>query len=233
MGRQSFTPKQMIAKPLEADVLAGRVFSSGFVADQTHTGRKYRMLNIICGPKRECLAIVPLRRLQSKNVIDVLIEHGPPAHIRSDTGPELVDESVREWLPRLGVTTRYIEPVSPWKNGSIDCFNGRVRDELLDGEIFPSLDEVRIATRGGRERYNRAHPHSRLGYRAPLRRRRLRQRSHSAALCSATRPGWRHTRRAANHANGPIIAGGSDRQEINRQKSKKTRPGGRYGLHGI
>ncbi len=91
---------------------------------------------------------MPLRRFRSNDVIDVLadlfIEHGPPKHIRSDNGPEFVVKAVREWLGRLGATTFYIEPGSPWENGYIESFHARLRDELLDGEIFYSLEEVRI-----------------------------------------------------------------------------------------
>jgi transposase InsO family protein len=133
----------------------GHVWSYDFVEDQTHNGRKYRMLNIIDEFSRECLAMVPLRRFRSDDVIDVLadlfIEHGPPEHIRSDKGPEFVASAVREWLGRLGVTTLYIEPGSPWENGYIESFNARLRHELLNGEIFYSLGEVRIVTGWWRE----------------------------------------------------------------------------------
>ncbi|WP_130753987.1 IS3 family transposase [Sphingobium xenophagum] len=149
----------------------GHVWAYDFVEDQTHNGRKYRMLNIIDEFSRECLAMVPLRRFRSNDVIDVLadlfIEHGPPEHIRSDNGPEFVATAVREWLGRLGVTTLYIEPGSPWENGYIESFNARLRDELLNGEIFYSLEEVRIVTGWWRDHYNRARPHSSLGYRPP------------------------------------------------------------------
>ena len=149
----------------------GHVWSYDFVEDQTHNGRKFRMLNIIDEFSRECLAMVPLRRFRSNDVIDVLadlfIEHGPPQHIRSDNGPEFVANAVRDWLSRLGVTTLYIEPGSPWENGYIESFNARLRDELLNGEIFYSLEEVRIVTGWWRDHYNRARPHSSLGYRPP------------------------------------------------------------------
>jgi transposase InsO family protein len=102
----------------------GHVWSYDFVEDQTHNGRKFRMLNVIDEFSRECLAMVPLRRFRSNDVIDVLadlfIEHGPPEYIRSDNGPEFVANAVREWLGRLGVTTLYIEPGSPWENGYIE-----------------------------------------------------------------------------------------------------------------
>ncbi|MBU7587611.1 MAG: IS3 family transposase [Sphingopyxis terrae] len=149
----------------------GHVWSYDFVEDQTHNGRKFRMLNIIDEHSRECLAMVPLRRFRSNDVIDVLadlfIEHGPPEHIRSDNGPEFVAHAVREWLGRLGVTTLYIEPGSPWENGYIESFNARLRDELLNGEIFYSLEEVRCVTGWWRDHYNRLRPHSSLGYRPP------------------------------------------------------------------
>ena len=147
------------------------VWSYDFVEGRTHNGRKFRMLNIIDEFSREGLAMVPLRRFRSNDVIDVLadlfIEHGPPEHIRSDNGPEFVAHAVREWLGRLGVTTLYIEPGSPWENGYIESFNARLRDELLNGEIFYSLQEVRIVTGWWREHYNRKRPHSSLGYRPP------------------------------------------------------------------
>lgn len=149
----------------------GHVWSYDFVEDRTHNGRRYRMLNIIDEFSRECLAMVPLRRFRSNDVIDVLadlfIEHGPPGHIRSDNGPEFVANAVREWLGRLGVITLYIEPGSPWENGYIESFNARLRDELLNGEIFYSLEEVGIVTGWWREHYNRMRPHSSLQYRPP------------------------------------------------------------------
>lgn len=82
-------------------------------------------------------------------------------------GPEFVAHAVREWLGRLGVTTLYIEPGSPWENGYIESFNARLRDELLNGEIFYSLEEVRCVTGWWRDHDNRIRPHSSLGYRPP------------------------------------------------------------------
>jgi len=147
------------------------VWSYDFVEDRTQDGRKFRMLNVIDEFSRKCLALVPLRRFRSPDVIDVLadlfIEYGAPDHIRSDNGPEFVAHAVRTWLGRLGVTTLYIEPGSPWENGYIESFNARLRDELLNGEIFYSLGEVRCVTAWWREHYNTTRPHSSLGYRPP------------------------------------------------------------------
>jgi putative transposase len=147
------------------------VWSYDFVEDQTHNGRKYRMLNVIDEFTRECLAMVPARRFHASDVIDVLselfIEHGPPEYIRSDNGPEFAAKAVRGWLGRLGVRTLFIEPGSPWENGYIEAFNARLRDELLNGEIFYSLKEVRVVTGWWRAHYNTIRPHSSLGYLPP------------------------------------------------------------------
>lgn len=117
-------------------------------------------------PGHGAIAALPV-----EDVIDVLadlfIEHGPPRHIRSDNDPEFVAHAVQGWRARLGVTTLYIEPGSPWENGYIESFNARLRDELLNGEIFYSREEVRCVTHWRRDHYNRARPHSSLGYRPP------------------------------------------------------------------
>ena len=122
------------------------VWAYDFVQGRTHDGRAFRMLTVIDEFTRECLAIEVARRLRSDDVLHVLAElftrHGVPDHIRSDNGSEFTAKIVREWLPKLGVKTLYIEPGSPWENGYNESFNGRLRDELLNGEIFYSLREV-------------------------------------------------------------------------------------------
>ena len=147
------------------------VWSYDFVEDVIHNGRKYRMLNIIDEFSRECLAMVPQRRFPAEDVLavlaDLFVERGPPEHIRSDNGPEFAAKAVRQWLARVGVQTLFIEPGSPWENGYIESFNARLRDELLNGEIFYTLEEVRIITRQWREHYNKVRPHSALGYGPP------------------------------------------------------------------
>jgi len=124
------------------------VWSYDFVHDRTSNGRAVRMLTVIDEYSRECLAIEVDRKLNSKNVIDVLSqlfnEKGVPDHIRSDNGPEFIANRVRCWLKRQGVQTLYIEPGSPWENGYIESFNGKLRDELLDGEIFDTLHEAKV-----------------------------------------------------------------------------------------
>ena len=147
------------------------VWSYDFVEDRTHDGRKYRMLNIVDEFTHECIAIRIDRRLKSVDVIDVLsdlfILRGVPGHIRSDNGPEFVAKAVQEWIAAVGAKTAYITPGSPWENGFIESFNARLRDELLDGEIFYSLAEARIIIESWRRHYNTVRPHGSLAYKPP------------------------------------------------------------------
>ena len=124
------------------------VWSYDFVEDRTHEGRKLRMLNILDEFTHECLAIRVDRKLKAIDVIDALsdlfILRGVPSHIRSDHGPEFVAKAVQDWIAAVGAKTAYIAPGSPWENGYIESFNARLRDELLDGEIFYTLKEAQI-----------------------------------------------------------------------------------------
>lgn len=147
------------------------VWSYDFVEDRTHDGRKYRMLNIIDEFTHECLAIRIDRRLKAIDVIDVLsdlfILRDVPEHIRSDNGPEFVAKAVQEWIGAVGAKTAYIAPGSPWENGFIESFNARLRDELLDGEIFYTLAEAKIVVESWRRHFNTVRPHGSLGYKPP------------------------------------------------------------------
>ena len=129
------------------------------------------MPNVIDEYTHECLAIRVARRLRSTDIIDVLsdlfILRGVPGHIRSDNGPEFIAKAVRDWIGAVGAQTAYIAPGSPWENGYIESFNARLRDELLNGEIFYSLKEAQIIIESWRQHYNRIRPHASLGYRAP------------------------------------------------------------------
>jgi len=111
------------------------------------------------------------KRITSQDVIDQLFQliifRGMPEHIRSDNGPEFNAKAVRKWLNRLGVKTLFIEPGSPWENGYIESFNGKLRDELLNREIFTTLTEASILIEQWRREYNQIRPHSSLGYRPP------------------------------------------------------------------
>ena len=147
------------------------VWAYDFVEDRTHDGRKYRMLNIVDEFTREALAIRIDRRLKSTDVIatlaDLFILRGIPGHIRSDNGSEFIATAVKDWIAAVGAKTAYIEKGSPWENGYIESFNGKLRDELLNGEIFYSLREAQVVIEQWRQHYNTIRPHSSLGYRPP------------------------------------------------------------------
>jgi transposase InsO family protein len=147
------------------------VWAYDFVTARTHDGRSFRMLTLVDEFTRECLAIDVARQLKSDDVLERLAwlfcTRGVPEHIRSDNGSEFTAKAVREWLAKVGVKTLYIEPGSPWENGYVESFNGKLRDELLNGEIFYSLKEAKVLIERWREHYNRIRPHSSLGYRPP------------------------------------------------------------------
>jgi len=147
------------------------IWSYDFVHARTRDGRAVRMLTILDEFSRECLAIDTARQLRSQDVLDRLTDlftrHGSPRFIRSDNGSEFTAKAVRQWLGRLQVGTLYIEPGSPWENGYIESFNGKLRDELLNGEIFDTLLEAKVLIERWRVDYNTHRPHSALGYRPP------------------------------------------------------------------
>jgi putative transposase len=147
------------------------VWSYDFVEERTHDGRKFRMLNLIDEFTHECLAIRVDRKLKAIDVIDVLsdlfILRGVPGHIRSDNGPEFVAKAVQKWITAVGAKTAYIERGSPWENGHVESFNARLRDELLNGEIFYTLREAKVGIESWRQHYNSVRPHASLGYRPP------------------------------------------------------------------
>jgi len=147
------------------------VWAYDFVQDRTRDGKVLRMLVVVDEFSRECLAIRVGRRLGSDEVLEVLaglfVERGAPEHVRSDNGPEFAAGAVRGWLARLGVATLFIEPGSPWENGYCESLNGKLRDELLDREVFHSLREAQVLIEAWRRHYNTVRPHSALGYRPP------------------------------------------------------------------
>ncbi len=147
------------------------VWSYDFVIARTAEGRAFRILNIIDEYTRECLAILVKRHITSQDVIDQLFQliifRGIPEHIRSDNGSEFTAKAIRKWLSSVGVKTLFIEPGSPWENGYIESFNGKLRDELLNREIFTTLIEARVLIEQWKREYNQIRPHSSLGYRPP------------------------------------------------------------------
>jgi putative transposase len=147
------------------------VWSYDFVADRTQDGRAIKILTVIDEHSRESLAIIVARKIKSDDVLDCLtdlfVTHGPPQYIRSDNGPEFAAKAVRSWLGRIGVQTLFIEPGSPWENGYNESFNGKLRDEVLNREIFYTLREAQVIIERWRKEYNTYRPHSSLGYRPP------------------------------------------------------------------
>ena len=150
---------------------ANHVWAYDFVEDRTRDGRKFRMLNVVDEFTRECLCIRVGRQLKAADVIDVLadlfIMRGVPGHIRSDNEPEFTAVAVKGWITGVHASTAFIEPGSPWENGYVESFNGRLRDELLGCEVFNSLAEAKVLIEQWRQHYNTVRPHSSLGYRPP------------------------------------------------------------------
>ena len=147
------------------------VWSYDFVMCRTEDGRAFRILNVIDEFTRECVGCLVQRKINSFDVLEFLAKQflirGQPKFIRSDNGPEFIAEKLREWLSSLEVKTLYIEPGSPWENGYCESFNGRMRDEFLNGEIFYSLKEAQVLVEMWRREYNQFRPHSSLGYKPP------------------------------------------------------------------
>ncbi len=144
------------------------LWSYDFALERTHAGRSIRILAGIDEYTRECLAVDVARRLTSEDVLyqlgQLFVKRGIPAYVRSDNGSEFTAKVVRDWLTRLGVQTLFIEPGSPWENGYFESFIGKLRDELLNREIFYTLNEARVLIKDWRQHYNTIRPHCSLGY---------------------------------------------------------------------
>jgi len=147
------------------------VWSYDFVSEITTDGRPFRFLTLIDEFTRECLALPAQRKFTADDVqavlADLFIQRGVPEYIRSDNGPEFTAERVKDWLPKVGVRTLFIEPGSPWENGYNESFNGKFRDELLNGELLDTVWEGRVLAERWRKEYNSKRPHSSLGYKPP------------------------------------------------------------------
>ncbi len=147
------------------------VWTYDFLLHHTHDGRKFRILAVIDEYTRQCLAIDVARRMNHETVMERLAElftsRGVPTYIRSDNGSEFTADNIRKWLKKIGVQTLYITPGSPWENGYIESFNGKLRDELLNLEVFDTLYEAKILVDRWTREYNHVRPHSSLGYRPP------------------------------------------------------------------
>jgi transposase InsO family protein len=147
------------------------VWAWDFIHDRTEDGRALKWLSVVDEYTRECLALEARRSFTSGDVIAVLHElllvRGSPQHIRSDNGPEFIAKAIRSWMERTAVKTLYIEPGAPWENGYAESFHGRLRDELLDAELFGCLAEAKMLSVQWRLEYNHRRPHSSLGYVTP------------------------------------------------------------------
>lgn len=141
------------------------------MVDRTHNGRPFKTFNVIDEFTRECLAIKVARKLTSEDVENTLAElfktRGIPKHVRSDNGSEFIASKLRMWFRKLELQPLFITPGSPWENGYIESFNGKLRDELLTREIFYSLKEAQAMIERWRVYYNTKRPHSSLGYKPP------------------------------------------------------------------
>jgi transposase InsO family protein len=147
------------------------VWSYDFLFDQSENGRQLKLLAIVDNFTRECLAIEVAHHITAVRVIEILEElvakHGSPGYLRSDNGPEFIASAVRQWLAASQISTAYIEPGSPWENAYSESFNSRLRDELLDRELFTSLAEAKVVVEQYRHEYNHERIHSSLGYKTP------------------------------------------------------------------
>ena len=149
----------------------GHMWTYDFLFDRTEDGRRVKILAVVDEYTRECVGLYADRSIKAKAVVDVLaaamVEHGVPKHIRSDNGTEFVAADVRRWLARVGTGTLFVAPGSPWENGYIESSNSRLRDELLNRELFVGLAEVRFLLDQWRTEYNERRIHSSLGYKTP------------------------------------------------------------------
>ncbi len=147
-------------------------WSYDFLFERTEDGRRLKILVAVDEYTRECLCMHVARSISARDVVgllaSVMIERGVPGHIRSDNGPEFVATAVRDWLPSIDTKTLFIGPGAPWENAYVESFNGRLRDELLNGELFTSLAEARYLVERWRVEYNTDRPHSSLNDLTPL-----------------------------------------------------------------
>ena len=163
--------KRPVSERRVVATMANEVWSYDFIHDRTEYGQKLKMFTVLDEYTRECLEIRVDKKMDSRHVMETLdelmTERGVPRYTRSDNGPELVSKRLREWLKDKGVEPVFIEPGSPWENGFVESFHGKLRDECLNEEICWSRGEAQVVMDWYREVYNRERPHSSLGYRTP------------------------------------------------------------------
>lgn len=149
----------------------GHVWSYDFAMDTTEDGRRVKIMLVVDEYTRECLSLEGQRSIKAEGVIDTLrklfVQRGEPDYIRSDNGPEFIAQVLKEWLEICGVKTLYIEPGSPWENAYSESFISRMRDELLNRELFANLKEAQVLLEDYRDHYNHHRPHGSLEYLTP------------------------------------------------------------------
>jgi len=147
------------------------VWSYDFIHDRLENGAGLKMLTVLDEYTRECLGILVERSITASGVVEFLelliVQHGAPVNVRSDNGPEFVAEALKGWMATAGVKANYIEPGSPWENGYVESFHGKLRGGCLQREVFGNLLEAKVLVEEWRRQYNEKRPHSALGYKTP------------------------------------------------------------------
>ncbi len=150
----------------------GVIWALDFCFDQTRDGRLLKLLNVIDEYTRECLAIDVARSIDADNVVTsferLARDRGAPAYVRFDHGPEFIANAVADWCRWNGTGTVFIDPGSPWQNAWIESFNGRLRDEFLNGQLFETVLEAQVLLEAWRIEYNNERPHSAHDWRSPV-----------------------------------------------------------------
>lgn len=147
------------------------VWTVDFVHDRLSRGGNLRLLSVVDEFTRQCLNIRVERSLKSEDVrqtLELLFrDYGKPLYLRSDNGSEFIARCLQGWLAEHGTKPLFIEPGSPWQNGYCESFNGKLRDECLNMELFDTLKEAQVVIEDWRDKYNAFRPHSALGYQTP------------------------------------------------------------------
>lgn len=159
-----------VVPPITA-IRPNQVWTYDFVHDACANGQRLKILTVTDEFTRESLAIEVATTMRARGVLQVLerlvLQRSAPAYLRSDNGPEFVAQVVQRWVHKQQVQTAYIAPGSPWQNAYGESFNGRLRDECLNGEWFRNVHEARVVIETWRRHYNEDRPHSSLGYQTP------------------------------------------------------------------
>jgi len=148
------------------------IWSIDFVHDKLSNGRSYKMLTVLDEYTRQALCVTVRTKMGSAEVLEalypLLLQHGKPAYLRSDNGPEFIAAPLQEWLVRVGIKPIQIYPGSPWENGYNERFNGTLRNEVLNAEWFATTKQAQIVINQWLRQYNHIRPHQALNMRPPV-----------------------------------------------------------------